>query len=122
MKSGKVWGSTKKVFELNNISFHRIEVNKNTCCSKHYHDYRYNLFYVEKGKLLIKHWQTDYDLVDETILSDGESCVIPPKNFHQFVGLEDTVAYEIYYTLINDQDIVRENCGSNNYETHSNSK
>ena len=114
MKSGKVWGSTVKIFDLNNISIHRINVNKNSCCSKHYHDHKYNLFYIEQGKLLIRHWQNDYDLIDETILESGEQCIIPPKHFHQFIGLEDTIAYEIYYTKLEEDDIVRENCGSKN--------
>jgi mannose-6-phosphate isomerase-like protein (cupin superfamily) len=122
MKQGKVWGSTLELFTKNNVSIHRIEINKNSCCSKHYHKHKHNIFFVEKGKLLIKHWQNDYDLIDETILVDGEMCSIPPMHYHQFIALEDTIAYEIYYVELEDKDITRENCGSNAYEIHSNSK
>lgn len=122
MKQGKIWGYTKHIFGKNNVSIHRIEINKDSCCSKHYHDYKYNIFFIEKGKLLIRHWQNDYDLIDETILNSGESCCIPPKHYHQFVALEDTIAYEIYYVELEEKDIVRENCGSNKYEIYTSSK
>jgi quercetin dioxygenase-like cupin family protein len=111
MKYGKVWGITQQLFNKNNVAIHRITINKGSSCSEHYHDYKYNMFYIEKGKLLIKHWQTDYDLVDETILEDGESSTIPPKHFHQFIALEDTIAYEIYYVELSDNDINRKTCG-----------
>ena len=120
MKNGKIWGETQKIFDLNNISIHRIVIKKNACCSTHHHEHKYNMFFVESGKLLIKHWQNDYDLVDDTILHAGESCEIPPQHLHQFVALEDTVAYEIYYVLLDDKDIIRKDCGNNNYETYLN--
>jgi len=111
MKNGKIWGETQEIFNDNNVCIHRIIINKDSYCSKHYHEFKYNLFFVEKGKLLIKHWQNDYDLVDITILNSKESCVIPPKHLHQFVALEDTIAYEIYYVKLKDDDIYRQTCG-----------
>lgn len=122
MKNGKIWGHTEEIFHKNNVSINRIKIVKNSSCSKHYHNYKYNMFFVESGQVLIKHWQNDYDLIDETILNEGESCCIPPKNYHQFIGLEDSIVYEIYYVELNNADIIRDNCGSNNYEIHTNSK
>ena len=122
MKTGKIWGSTKEVLNKNNVSIHRIEITKGSSCSKHYHDHKYNVFFVEKGKLLIRHWQNDYDLIDETVLLPGESCNIPPKHYHQFIGLEDSIAYEIYYVELDDKDIYRENCGSAKHEIYSSSQ
>jgi D-lyxose ketol-isomerase len=122
MKQGKIWGHTKEIFNKNNVAIHRIDIKKNSCCSKHYHDNKYNMFFVESGKLLIKHWQNDYNLIDETVLTDGESCCIPPKHYHQFIGLTDVIAYEIYYVELDDKDIIRENCGSNTYEICPGSK
>jgi len=112
MKQGKVWGSTSEIFTFNNVSINRIEIIKGSSCSKHYHNYKYNVFFVESGKLLIKDWQTDYNLIDETILNPGEKCIIPPKHYHKFIALEDTVAYEIYYVQLENNDIYREDCGS----------
>ena len=37
--------------------------------------------------------------------------VIKPQEYHKFIALEDTVAYEIYWTELDSNDIVRENCG-----------
>ena len=122
MKKGKIWGTSKEIFTKNNVSIHRIEIKKDSCCSKHYHKYKNNIFFVEKGKILVRHWQNDYDLIDETILAEGEICNIPPCHYHQFIGLDDSIVYEIYYVELLDNDIFRENCGSNKYEIYSNSK
>jgi len=111
-KSGKIWGSTQELFHKNNVEIHRIEIQKNTRCSKHKHEHKYNIFFVESGKILVKEWKNDYNLVDETILTTGEMCSIKPGNFHEFHGLEDSIVYEIYYVELNTQDIIRENIGS----------
>lgn len=110
-KQGKIWGSTSELFTKNNVSIHRIEINKDSCCSKHYHDHKHNLFYVESGKIKIQEWKNDYDLMDETTLSKGELCSVPPRNYHRFIGLEDSVVYEIYYTTLDSNDIIREDTG-----------
>jgi quercetin dioxygenase-like cupin family protein len=110
-KQGKIWGETCEIFSRNNVSIHRILINKDSCCSKHYHDYKYNTFYVESGKIKIQEWKNDYNLVDETILHQGEMCKVPPKNYHQFIGLEDSVVYEIYHVELQDNDIIRQDIG-----------
>lgn len=110
-KQGKIWGETVELFSKNNVSIHRISVKKDHFCSKHKHDFKYNAFYVESGKLKIQHWQTDYDLIDETIISAGDICYIPPKHYHKFIALENTIAYEIYYVELLDNDIQRIDCG-----------
>lgn len=114
MISGKVWGNTEAIFGHNGVSIHRIEVKKGGSCSKHYHTHKYNRFFIERGILRISVWQKDYSLIDETILSSGQSTEIKPGLFHEFVALEDTVAYEIYYTKLEEDDIVRETCGKLN--------
>ena len=110
-KQGKIWGQTQPLFNKNNVEIHRIETNKGGHCSKHKHDFKYNCFYVEKGKLKITAWKNDYDLVDVTILTDGEATTVPPREYHTFEALEDSVCYEIYWVELSDKDIVRENCG-----------
>jgi quercetin dioxygenase-like cupin family protein len=115
-KQGKVWGNTVELFTKNNVSIHRIEINKDSCCSKHYHDHKYNTFYVETGKIKIQEWKNDYNLLDETILSKGEMCQVPPKNNHRFIGLEDSIVYEIYHVELCEKDIIREDVGKEQYE------
>lgn len=111
IKEGKVWGSTSTLFSKNNVEFHRIEVNNNFECSKHCHLHKFNAFYVEKGKLKIQTWKKDYPLVDETTISTGEMTIVKPGEYHKFISLEDTIAYEIYWVEIDKDDIVRETCG-----------
>ncbi len=109
---GKIWGNTRCVFDNPIVSVHRIEINKGSRCSKHYHQHKHNMFYIEKGKLQISVYQKSYDLVDITILEDNQSSTVSPGLYHEFLALEDTVAYEIYFISLDHNDIVRENCGS----------
>jgi mannose-6-phosphate isomerase-like protein (cupin superfamily) len=112
IKAGKVWGQTELLMQHPSFEIHRIETNKGGFCSKHLHKHRYNAFYVESGKLLIRVWKNDYDLVDETIISTGEICTVAPGEYHQFECLEDTVAFEYYYMpTFDNADIVRESVG-----------
>ena len=71
-------------------------------------------FFVESGKIKIQEWKNDYNLLDETILSAGEICSVQPKNYHKFIGLEDSIVYEIYYVELNSGDIIREDVGKAN--------
>ena len=111
IKSGKVWGETVHFFSKNNVSIHRLEIKGDSFCSKHCHEYKYNLFYVESGHLTVKVWKNDYDLVDETILGPGEYTKVKPGVQHQFECLEDAVAYELYWAEFPEKDIVRETVG-----------
>jgi hypothetical protein len=75
MIAGKVWGNTELVEANGALEFHRIEMNQGGTCSKHLHEFKWNGFYVESGRMLIRVWQKDYDLVDETILEAGQ-CIL----------------------------------------------
>lgn len=112
-KQGKIWGDTTEIFTKNNVEIHRINIKKDCCCSKHKHNFKFNAFFIEKGSLKIKTWKKDYPLVDETIINAGEMTLVKPGEFHQFISLEDTIAYEIYWTEISSEDIERETCGEN---------
>ena len=111
--SGKVWGKTDFIFGNAACEFHRIEATAGSECSIHTHKHKYNGFFVESGKLMIKVWKNDYDLVDETILGPGDWTVTKPGEFHQFVAIEDTVAFELYWSAeLDHSDIVRKTVGS----------
>lgn len=110
-KQGKIWGSTSEIFNKNNVSICRIHINEGSCCSKHYHDHKHNTFYVESGKVKIQEWKNDYNLLDETVLIAGEMCVVPPKTYHRFIGIENSIVYEIYHVELDNHDIIREDIG-----------
>ena len=111
MIAGKVWGTTKLVEANGALEFHRIEMKKGGVCSKPLHRYKWNGFYVESGIMLIRTWQRDYDLVDETIVEAGEYHKVKPGLYHQFECIESGVAFELYWAEFNHNDIERENVG-----------
>ena len=111
MIAGKVWGSTELIEANGALEFHRIFTKKGGVCSKHKHEYKWNGFFVESGYLLIRVWQNDYDLVDETILNAGDFMRVKPGVYHQFIGLEDGVAFELYWAEFDHNDIKRKSVG-----------
>lgn len=114
MISGKIWGSTELIHANGVLEFHRIEVEAGGTCSKHKHKYKWNGFYVESGRLLVRVWKNDYDLVDETVLTAGSFTQVKPGEYHQFEALDDTVAFELYWAEFDHNDIERETVGSTN--------
>lgn len=111
MKAGKIWGTTELVEANGTLEFHRIEMVKGGVCSKHMHEFKWNGFFVESGKLIVRVWQKDYDLVDETIIGPGQYTKVKPGLYHQFECLEDGVAFELYWAEFNHNDIKRETVG-----------
>ena len=111
MKAGKIWGQTELIHANGVLEFHRIEYKFGYKCSEHQHKYKWNGFYVESGILLVRVWQEDQDLVDETILYPGDFTQVKPGKVHQFEGIEDGVAFELYWAEFNHDDIVRRTSG-----------
>ena len=111
MIAGKVWGTTELIEANCALEFHRIEMDVGGVCSKHKHEYKWNGFYVEKGSMLIRVWQQDYELVDETVLRPGQYTKVKPGLYHQFECLSTGVAYELYWAEFNHNDIKREVTG-----------
>lgn len=110
-KLGKIWGNTCNIFNKNNVEIHRIEIKKGGFCSKHQHAHKYNLFFVESGRLKVVVCKNDYNLEDITILEAGESTIVPYGEYHRFEALEKTICYEIYWVELDTQDIIRDDCG-----------
>ena len=83
-------------------------------CSEHEHKFKWNGFFVESGKMLVRVWQDGEQkgLVDETILNAGDFTRVKPGMVHQFEGLEDGVAFELYWAEFNHDDIVRRTQGT----------
>jgi|TARA_Y100000289_G_scaffold47551_1_gene47843 mannose-6-phosphate isomerase-like protein (cupin superfamily) len=112
MKQGKVWGHTECILSNSSVEVHRIEGKAGHKCSEHKHTNKWNAFYVESGHLIIRIWQQDQGLIDETHLFSGDSTSVSPGLYHQFVVVEDTVAFEYYWSEFEVNDIVRRTSGS----------
>ncbi len=110
-KAGKIWGQTELVHANGVLEFHRIDFKAGGVCSKHKHQFKWNGFYVVSGRMKIRVWQKDYDLIDETILGPGDFTRVKPGLMHSFEGLEDGVAFELYWAEFNHDDIQRETVG-----------
>jgi len=110
MKENKIWGETRLIWSGNNTETHQIKIKKGGYCSKHKHLYKYNLFYIDRGKLLIETWKEN-GIVDETLLIPGESTIVGPGQYHRFKALEQTNALEVYWVDLKEGDIIREDCG-----------
>jgi mannose-6-phosphate isomerase-like protein (cupin superfamily) len=113
IKAGKIWGGTELIHANGVFEFHRIEFNAGFKCSEHLHRFKWNGFFVESGKMLIRVWQTadQEGIVDETVLSASQFTQVKPGLVHQFEGLEDGVAFELYWAEFNHDDIVRKTVG-----------
>ena len=112
MIAGKVWGQTELIHANGVLEFHRIDFKVGGVCSKHKHQFKWNGFYVMSGRMKVSVWQKDQqDLVDETILGPGDFTRVKPGYMHQFEGIEDGVAFELYWAEFNHDDIQRETVG-----------
>jgi len=113
---GKIWGNTATLFAKNNTEIARIEVNKHGFCSKHKHEFKFNLFYVESGSLKVTIFRPDAGgiIEDITVLKKGQSTFVEPGLMHSFCALENTIAFEIYWTSLGFDDIIRESVGGVN--------
>ena len=109
--AGKVWGQTESILANHALEFHRIEFKAGGICSKHCHNWKWNGFFVEKGKMLVRVWQNDYDLIDTTHLIEGEWTIVKPNEFHSFKALTDVEGLELYYPEPLSEDIIRKSVG-----------
>lgn len=112
-KAGKIWGQTEFIFGNGQLEFHRIEFKAGFKCSEHLHRYKWNGFFVEEGEMLVRVWQSadQEGLVDETYLYPGDFMQVKPGLFHQFEGIQDGIAFELYWAEFNHNDIVRRTIG-----------
>lgn len=107
MTIDKPWGRTTLIFNDTNVAIYRAEIIKGGMCSKHYHEFKYNQFFLESGFLILKIWETE-NHYREIFLHSGDSVTIDPKKWHKFLAIEPCNLLEIYYTKLNLDDIIRE--------------
>lgn len=114
IRAGKIWGNTELIHANGVLEFHRIEYRAGYKCSEHYHKHKWNGFFVESGKMIVRVWQTadQEGLVDETVLSAGDFTQVKPGLVHQFEGVEDGVAFELYWAEFSHDDIERRTIGT----------
>ena len=92
---GKVWGRTIELLKTPLIEVHHILINKQCVCSMHKHEFKWNMFYVISGELVIEVQKNDYPLLDSTPLGPGEWTSVKPNEFHRFRSIATKGGYEI---------------------------
>jgi len=110
-KQGKFWGVTSPVFHKNNVEINRIEGQAGGYSSEHCHRAKFNMFFVEKGRLEVTAWKCESGKPDISVLKEGETCTVPPGYYHKFKVVENCVVYEIYWVELRPDDIERRTVG-----------
>lgn len=105
-RQGKVWGTTQLGFAYNGTEAHGIVVTKGGYCSRHSHRTKWNRFQVLSGQLEVLLFRTETEY-DKTIIGAGQITDVPPGIVHAFEALEDTIAVEYYWTVLDTEDIDR---------------
>jgi len=113
MKKKKIWGYTQEIFNNSLFELHRLEFNEGYNCSEHLHKFKFNAFFVESGKLLVRVWDNkDDSSYEEITLHPGDFYKVEPGHYHQFEGIKSGVAFEIYWSEYSSDDIERRKEGS----------
>lgn len=105
----KVWGSS---IEIHNNKISRttvLRIKKGGTCSLHFHQHRYNAFYVVSGEVVIR-WSPSSNSKNrfELYLRPGnDPTFLAPGEIHEFAAIEDSVVVEVDYADATDGDIVR---------------
>lgn len=116
----KVWGSTTKIGEMAGLHVHQLAVKSGGYCSRHCHLGRHNWFYVETGELQIEVWTDGLENPPHvTMLRAREFMSVPPHMHHRFTALKDTHCLEVYWSEVDDNDIVRADTGGVREESHA---
>jgi len=101
----KIWGENTEIFRNESTSVNFLNLVKGGTCSYHYHKFKYNVFFVIKGKLKVR---TE---IGEHVLYPGHSFLVQPLLKHQFEAIEPTLAIEVMFVKYNPDDIIRESEG-----------
>jgi len=102
----KIWGFKIRLLETATTVVDILTLKRGGFCSWHYHDFKYNLFIVLSGRVLIE--TEDYTKV----LLKNDYYAVAPKIKHRFVAKSKAKLIEVMYTNpVLEDDIIREKQG-----------
>jgi len=99
----KIWGSKIRLLETPTVVVDLLALDKNSFCSWHYHEFKYNMFFVLEGivEINLQHKSKTIDRY--------KYYIVEPKIKHQFITKGKATMLEIMYTKsVLEQDIIRE--------------
>ena len=99
----KIWGTKVRLVETPTLVVDLLTLEEDSFCSWHYHDFKYNMFFVLEGIVEIK-----LETHSET-LGTYDYYSVEPKIRHQFIVKSNAKMLEIMYTKpVMEKDIIRE--------------
>lgn len=106
----KVWGRVQHIFSSPHAAVSYLEVEEGTCCSRHYHRWRANLFYCLDAELVIETWVVGDRRL--SFLRPGDGYTVPSGILHRFRVLKSGKVIEVYWpdkesVTVSIHDIVR---------------
>lgn len=112
---GKVWGRTRPVFANQNAEVHHASIEPHTYCSRHFHQWKWNQFYVLSGELQVHYYANDVSTIPTQTVTvrAGEQFRVPPRQWHKFEAVGSPVELiEVYWAEeVLAGDIVRADVG-----------
>ena len=91
----KGWGYELWITNTEKYCGKLLFFNEGKKCSYHYHRRKTETFYVQSGKLILRHGEdNDLDNAVEVLLSAGDVFDVPPLLRHQMEAVEDTELFE----------------------------
>lgn len=102
----KIWGKKKRLLETSTVVVDMLFLDKDSFCSWHYHDFKYNMFIVLEGEVSI---ELENRIID---LSKDGNYIVEPKIKHRFISHSNAKAIEVMYTKpVLEDDIIRSKQG-----------
>lgn len=103
----KGWGYEKWIRNSSEYCGKILFFNAGKKCSWHYHKIKDEVFYVQRGLVVIKFsWENELTNASEILLRAGESFHVPQGLRHQMKAIEETELFEISTTHF-DTDSIR---------------
>ena len=102
----KSWGEKWNIFENDLCEVSVLDLRPNQRCSWHYHDTKFNQFFVLRGTVFIK-------TEDGTAaVKENQIFTTRPGEYHEFqTGRDSAVVIEIMFVKYNSEDIHRQKIG-----------
>lgn len=92
----KVWGRVWHLFNSDQSAVSFLQLIQGTCCSRHSHEERANLFAIVSGQIAIQSWNNG--CLSEVILHSGQTHTISSGIVHRFRVLESSEIVEVYWS------------------------
>ena len=111
IRQHKIWGERWIIREDSMHGNYFLKLLRGYRCSWHYHTTKYNLFVVLWGKIIII-TQREGEPKRETVLLEGNSFLVEPNQFHEFIVCENSGVIEEMFVEYDREDIIRLTKGS----------